>query len=292
MPFFNAEPFIAEGIQSVLAQNYTNWELLLVDDGSTDESTTIARRYASYDPIRIRYLEHADHQNLGASASRNLGLQCAKGRYIAMLDADDVWLPEKLFEQVSRMEATPEADMIYGPTEYWYSWNDNPDDSTRDEIRRPGIRSNRVYPPGSLFSRYFFTQEITTPCTCSLLIRRELIDRAGGFENRFRQVFTDQAFYAKLFLHGSVLVTEGVWDRYRQHPDSSVHQIERRGELGNARLQFLLWLKTYLREQDSSLALRVGVRLAIWAHRSSLAAPLQFALPRLRRRAKALLRRR
>src|SRR5215218_10922420 len=87
--FLNEERFIEEAIQSVFAQSYENWELLLVDDGSSDASTRIALRYAEEHPGRVRYLEHPGHQNRGMSASRNLGISHTKGEYIACLDADD-----------------------------------------------------------------------------------------------------------------------------------------------------------------------------------------------------------
>src|SRR5215213_8596780 len=88
MIFLNTERFIEEAIESVFAQTYDDWELVLVDDGSTDASTAIARRYAAQHPHKVRYLEHAVHQNLGMSASRNLGIREAHGEFIAFLDAD------------------------------------------------------------------------------------------------------------------------------------------------------------------------------------------------------------
>jgi glycosyltransferase involved in cell wall biosynthesis len=88
--FLNSEEFIQEAIESVFAQTYNNWELLLVDDGSTDGSTNIALQYAEQHGERVRYLEHNNRQNRGMSASRNLGIREAKGEYIAFLDADDV----------------------------------------------------------------------------------------------------------------------------------------------------------------------------------------------------------
>src|SRR5512147_1824882 len=94
--FWNAERFLQEAIESVLAQTYPSWELLLVDDGSTDGASEIARSYAARHPERIRYLEHPGHRNRGMSASRNLGLQQSRGALVAFLDSDDVWLPEKL----------------------------------------------------------------------------------------------------------------------------------------------------------------------------------------------------
>src|SRR5262245_24155101 len=86
--FMNAQAFISDAIDSVFAQTYTNWELLLVDDGSTDASTQIALSFANGNPGRVRYLEHSGHRNRGMSASRNLGIQHAGGEYIGFLDAD------------------------------------------------------------------------------------------------------------------------------------------------------------------------------------------------------------
>ena len=77
--FLNSENFIQDAIESVFAQTYDNWELLLVDDGSTDDSTDIALQCAKKHAEKVRYLEHDDHQNRGMSASRNLGICEAKG---------------------------------------------------------------------------------------------------------------------------------------------------------------------------------------------------------------------
>src|SRR5262249_40041371 len=132
--FLNAEKFLQEAIESVVAQTYDHWELLLADDGSTDGSTGIARQYADHYPGKVRYLEHAGHQNRGMSASRNLGIRHAVGEYIAFLDADDVWLPHKLEEQVAILNAHPETGMVYGATQVWHSWTGDPKDIPRDSM--------------------------------------------------------------------------------------------------------------------------------------------------------------
>src|SRR5262245_61406233 len=95
-PFLNAQRFIAEAIERVLAQTYDEWELWLVDDGSTDTSSDIARDYARRHADRIRYVDHPGHEHRGISASRLLGLRHSRGEYLAQLDADDVYLPDKL----------------------------------------------------------------------------------------------------------------------------------------------------------------------------------------------------
>src|SRR5262245_33392805 len=99
--FLNAAPYLRESIDSVIAQSHAGWELLLVDDGSDDGSTGIARRAAGRDPARCRFLEHPGHQNRGASAARNLGIAHARGEFVAFLDADDVWLPDRLARSVA-----------------------------------------------------------------------------------------------------------------------------------------------------------------------------------------------
>ena len=105
--FLNAARFLEEAIASVLGQTYPAWELLLVDDGSSDGSTDLAMRHARAHPGRVRYLDHDGHRNLGMSASRNLGIRHATGKYIALLDADDVWLPDKLARPVGAGRRSP-----------------------------------------------------------------------------------------------------------------------------------------------------------------------------------------
>src|SRR5437868_4835588 len=97
--FLNAQKFLGEAIESVFAQTFRSWELLLVDDGSTDASSGLALQYVTQRPERVRYFEHEAHRNLGLPASRNVGMREARGEYVALLDADDVWLPRKLAEQ-------------------------------------------------------------------------------------------------------------------------------------------------------------------------------------------------
>ncbi len=112
VPFMNAQPFITEAIESVLAQSYPAWELLLVDDGSTDGSRAVAQRYAERYPEKILCLEHDGRQNRGVSASLNLAMVRARGDYIALLDADDLCKPHRLEKQVAFLDAHPEVALL------------------------------------------------------------------------------------------------------------------------------------------------------------------------------------
>lgn len=246
--FLNEERFIQEAIESVFAQTYDNWELLLVDDGSIDGSTEIALRYTEQYSAKVCYLEHDDHQNRGMSASRNLGIRNAKGDYIAFLDADDIWLPQKLEQQVAILSSQPEAAMVYGPTQWWYSWTGNPEDMQRDFVHELSVQPNTLAKPPTLLT-LFLRNEGASPCTCSVLVRREVIERIGGFEESFRGMYEDQAFCTKVYLKAPVFVADECWYRYRQHSDSSCAVAEKTGQYYFARLFFLNWLAGYLSEQ-------------------------------------------
>jgi len=100
MPSFNTSKYIAETLESVISQTYTDWELIIVDDCSTDNTDEIVRPYLNYS--RIKFFKNK--RNIGAAECRNRALREAKGKWIAFLDSDDLWLPEKLEKQISFME--------------------------------------------------------------------------------------------------------------------------------------------------------------------------------------------
>ncbi len=150
--FLNAERFLRETMESVFAQTCQSWELLLIDDGSTDASVGISRDYAARFPEKVRYFDHEDHRNRGLTASRNVGIHHARGEFIAVLDSDDVWLPSKLEEQLNILDSHPEVAMVCGASQYWFSWTQQLDDMQKDFVRPIGVRPGQVYHPPSLLS--------------------------------------------------------------------------------------------------------------------------------------------
>ena len=262
--FLNEERFLPEAIQSVFSQTYENWELLLVDDGSTDTSTQIARDFAEQYPGKVRYLEHPDHQNRAMSASRNLGIEHAKGEYIAFLDADDVWLPHKLEQQVDLLEAHPEASMLYGNRQHWYSWTGEQEDIHRDFVPEMiGARADTLFDPPALLRSLIRPPRsdtnpwgrATTPCPSDFMFRWGMLERTGGFEESFigaYQLYEDQAFLSKVYLNAPVFVAgkSEYWSRYRyMHPTSCSAVVNKAGKQSSARLFFLSWLEGYLSKQ-------------------------------------------
>jgi glycosyltransferase involved in cell wall biosynthesis len=243
--FLNAEPFLEEAIESVCAQSHPAWELLLVDDGSTDGSAEIAMRHAARDPGRVRCLAHPGHQNRGVSASRNLGIAAARGALVAFLDADDVWLPERLSRSVELFRAHPEADMVYGTSEYWRSWA-VPEAVHPDRVQPHGFRADRLVRAPELLLR-FLTHGATLPCPASMTVRRQAALECG-FVEAFRGMHEDQAFLARFCLRRDVFVSEECWVRYRLHEGSLCAEAERRGEVEEAQRRYLAWLQRFLDE--------------------------------------------
>jgi glycosyltransferase involved in cell wall biosynthesis len=251
--FYNSKPFLEEAVESVLAQTYTEWELLLVDDGSTDSSSTIARSFEQRCPERIRYLEHAGHQNRGMSASRNYGISMARGRYIALLDSDDIWLPEKLEREVPLLENHPEVGMVYGPSQYWSAWTGQ---AGQDFIDSVCVAPGTVVSPPEMFKLCYPLGAGSPPCPSALLFRRLLAEQVGGFEEEFVGLYEDQAFLAKVYLSSSILVSGECWTRYRLHPNSCCASAERAGQKGLVAIFYLDWLAQYFKDfnvQDPSL---------------------------------------
>lgn len=191
IPFFNEEEFFEETIQSVLNQDYENWELLLIDDGSTNKSTDIAKMFATEYSEKIKYLEHPGHTNRGASATRNKGIKSARGTLIAFLDADDIFEQNYLIKQIELFRKT-NASMICEATQYWYSWNDP---SGKDEIIPVGAQQDHLYRPQVLnLLLYPLNGYHAAPCMCATIVLKEALLKHDGFEDSFTGLYDDQVF--------------------------------------------------------------------------------------------------
>jgi glycosyltransferase involved in cell wall biosynthesis len=114
MPAFNVEPYVGDAIRSALAQTFTDFELIVVDDGSKDGTAEVIRGLAAQDD-RVRFVQQG---NRGISGARNTALRAARGEFFALLDSDDIWQPEFLAEQLAILDAHPEVDIVTGNG--WY----------------------------------------------------------------------------------------------------------------------------------------------------------------------------
>jgi glycosyltransferase involved in cell wall biosynthesis len=160
IPTYNRGRVIKEAIDSVLAQDYTEFELIVVDDGSTDHTSDVLDSYRNV----IKVLSQ---KNKGVSAARNRGIAEASGKFIAFLDSDDLWLPQKLSTQVEFFNKTPDA-LICQTEEVWI---------------RNGLRVNpkkrHKKPSGMIFK---LSLELCLVSPSAVMIKRSLFDRVGEFD--------------------------------------------------------------------------------------------------------------
>lgn len=284
----DGERFLAEAIDSVLRQTYPNLELVVVDDGSTDRSAEIADRVARATPERVRLVRHADGGSHGMSAARTLGVQAAGGELIALLDADDVWLPDKITEQVAVLDAHPDAGMVYGRTQVWHSWD--PKAAHADYFHDLGVAPDRLYPPLRLLPQ-LLENRVQSPTTCNALVRRSAYEEAGGFETPFSGLYEDQIFFAKLYLRSATYVSSRFWARYRRHEANEPRERFSYARYYRERRAFLEWLAEHLADLpvDEAVAavLASELRRAQHPYRAALAARLRPGAPQVRRSPRA-----
>jgi glycosyltransferase involved in cell wall biosynthesis len=154
IPVFNGESYLAEALESVLAQTYQPVEIVVVDDGSTDGTAEVAAHYGE----RVHYVWQS---NAGQTAARNLGLSAAQGEFVAFLDADDMWHPEKIEQQIDRLRERPEIDLCF--TRFQHFWMP---ELAEEEKRYQG------HPLSQPLSAYLIS---------TLLVRRRVFEKFGAF---------------------------------------------------------------------------------------------------------------
>jgi glycosyltransferase involved in cell wall biosynthesis len=186
------------------------------------------------------------------SASRNRGIEAARGRYLAFLDADDVYLPERLEHHVDILERHPEVAMVFGRHELWFSWQAGT--NAPDRAPELGFAPERVHEPPAVLLTLLRSSGRFNPGICTQTVRREAALAVGGFEAEFRGSHEDQVFMAKIFSRYPVFVTDRVDSRYRQHGAScttisagSGSAIE--GRPNTVRERYFRWLRDYLESE-------------------------------------------
>jgi glycosyltransferase involved in cell wall biosynthesis len=244
--FLNEERFIEDAIKSVLHQEYKNWELFLIDDGSTDKSTDIVKMYANKYPGKITYLDHEEHANKGVSASRNYALKIASGEYIAVLDADDFWLPQFLSNVIVIM-VHQNASMVCEASEYWKSWKQ--DGEKNNKVIPVGVEENKLYAPLELMFELYPLGKGSAPCPCAILMKKDVLINHGGFNESFG-LYEDQVFLTKFYINEYVYISSNCHNLYRVREGSVVHTYRTNGKYFQERKNYLDWLEQYLIENN------------------------------------------
>lgn len=200
IPAYNAERWIGEALDSVLAQTYPPTEVIVVDDGSTDGTRSVIQRYAG----RVNYLYQ---ENRGQAAARNAGIRAAIGEYIAFIDADDLWQAEKLALQVEKLKEGYE----------WVICNfANFDDSTHQLVDMPKLK---LY-EGDVLEQLFLICFIGSPTP---VVKRDIFDKVGGFDESPSLLFgEDWEMWLRIAASYPLGVVHKTLALHRLHPTSAM----------------------------------------------------------------------
>ena len=168
IPTYNRAVYVRESIDSVLAQTYADFEIIVVDDGSADDTQAVLQPFVAQGTIR-----YARQENRGESAARNQGIALATGEYIAFLDSDDLFTPTKLEKQVAYLDAHPEIGLVHS----WYA-------KFEDGGRELGIRDTSKL-TGKIYPNYLLDWSILMVVP-SVMVRATVLAQVGGFDESIR----------------------------------------------------------------------------------------------------------
>jgi glycosyltransferase involved in cell wall biosynthesis len=216
VPTYNCATFITDALDSVLSQDYSPLEVIVVDDGSTDGTRDVLARYGD----RIRVFQQ---QNGGPAAARNLAVSKSSGEYLAFLDGDDLWLPGKLKFQMDYIASHPEMRVVYGE---WLVWH--PDaDGRFSPLALPPPRED--FALDEMDSGWAYARLISHDCILHIIatvIHRSVFDRVNGFDESFR-TGSDYDFWVRMSRHFPIAKLRRVVAVYRQNAASVTFTVRR-----------------------------------------------------------------
>jgi glycosyltransferase involved in cell wall biosynthesis len=245
MAIHNEERFLAEAVDSVLAQSFTDFELIISDDGSTDGTPAIARSLAERDPARIRVLR--SEQNQGKPFALNRALVLSTGEYVAWLDGDDVMLPEKLRRQVATLDGEPAAAGCCHDAEMFDAFNGRIIGLFSRVANGSRLRSGGV-------EMWFDPTYRMLPS--ATMIRGSLIP-PGGFDERLTYT-NDWLFDIEVFRHGPCIAIDEPLVRYRRHDEN----LSTRGETSGVTYEEALMAMAIVTARYPSLQRRARTVIA------------------------------
>ena len=220
IPAYNAAIYLPVAIASVVAQTYEDWRILLIDDGSTDNTAEVVAPFAESLGSKLKYIKQ---ENRGLPAARNAAIYNSSAEFLALLDADDVWLPCRLFESLKRFEDRPQVGLSYGFVERIDS------KGTLLETLAP----KQKHAEGRI-SSYIYMRKVDMVCP-TITFRRKCIDEVGAFDETLRAT-EDRDLWLRIALKYEVALVPRVIAQYRTSAGSMTTNPER---MLTAQLQFI-----------------------------------------------------
>ncbi len=212
-PTYNHEKYLADCIRSAQAQTYTNWEMIVVDDGSTDLSFSIATSFAEND-VRVKVFTQKNVGIFRLGETYNFALDQSLGKYIAVLEGDDVWLPEKLEWQVEEMEKDEEKVLCWGMA--YSSTADLSENSALYPTLKTDINIYNNYPKGYASKKLIFSCFIPA---LTVLVRKSALKKIGGFIQNNNLPLVDLPTWQQLSLIGGFIFIPKPLGNWRIYPN-------------------------------------------------------------------------
>lgn len=213
VPCYNGEATLALALDSALSQTYDDFEVVVVNDGSTDRSGEIAHHYAAVSGGRVRVV---DQPNAGLPAARNAAIEAGRGEFFALLDADDLWMPQHLERAVAALDARPEVGLVHGNVECI--------DGDGNSL---GVDTSRTWRAGLDAYRVLLLRHEHVCCP-SAVFRRECVERVGAFDVAFTGLgCEDRDLWLRIAEHYELHYIDEVVVRYRIHAASMSRNRER-----------------------------------------------------------------
>ncbi len=258
IPLYNAGSYIEETIASVLSQTFASAEIIVVDDGSTDDGPERVRRMAAKHPDRCRLLGHPGGVNRGQGPSRNVGIAAARGEYVAFLDADDIWHPGKLARQLEAFARFPEVVLCYSRMAYV---GEGGTPQVHDGFATLG--KGKAARPAMIFRELLLENIIPLS---SVVARREVVRRFGGFEEGPKYQYEDWLLFAEMAFFHPFCFDDAALVNYRLHTDSFSVDRVKTGDHLRADWHFVEELFRFLRDNPNAdpLEVRRDMRRAVW----------------------------
>jgi glycosyltransferase involved in cell wall biosynthesis len=220
IPAFNAASYLPAALESVGSQTFDDWQILLVDDGSTDNTAEVVAPFIHRFGPKLRYIKQ---ENRGMSAARNAAIRASTSEFIALLDADDEWMPCRLSDSIEALAARPKAGISYGLITYM----DSEGRPLKTFDGNVGHAEGRIAP-------YIYMREVELPCV-TITIRRACVDEVGLFDETMRST-EDRDLWLRIALRYEVAFIPKVLAYYRTSPGSISTNAQR---MFDAQLQFI-----------------------------------------------------
>lgn len=241
IPIYNAEKFISETIESVMAQTYPDWEIIAVDDGSTDKTPEILKEYKKKLPKKLHVITQ---KNSGVSIARNTGVSDAKGEYIAFLDHDDLWLPEKLEKQVKVLDSNKELGLLYSDSYMIDERGNLKKDTLISSIMSRNILRIKMF-RGNILNELFCVDFIPLLTT---IVRKDTFDKVGMFNPEYK-ISEDYDLFLRIAQLYTVDFIERPLAKYRIHSRGISKNIEIRVNEDLQIMEYWLNKKPELRKE-------------------------------------------